>query len=304
MRTTPLVTAIRRHSLEDGPGIRSVVFFKGCPLRCVFCHNPETQEVGPEVAFTGESCIGCGQCLAVCPNGAIDLLSEARIRRDRCRTCASCAQACPSGALKLIGTSYSTGDLLEILLRDAPYYRHSGGGVTFSGGEPTLFSGFLSSLLQDLKIRGVHTCLQTCGYFDFGIFEQQILPYLDLVQFDLKLFDGDMHRKYTGKDNSLILENLARLRDARTVPLVVRVPLVPAVTGTPENLSAIRAFLLKLGIRQLILLPYNPLGIRNAVKLGRQRPGMPENFMTASEEYRLMVSLNAAAQSTSPLRPE
>jgi pyruvate formate lyase activating enzyme len=284
MKREPLIVTIKRHSLEDGPGIRSVVFFKGCPLRCVFCHNPEAQEPGYELSFSAEQCLSCGQCVEACSLGAADLSLPGRVRRDICTVCGKCAEACPTGALRRVGEVYRIDELIEVLLRDSPYYRHSGGGVTLSGGEPTLYPEFLHYLLRDLKRRGVHICLETCGYYDNDVFRRMVLPYLDLIYFDLKLSDPSLHRKYTGKGNTLILENLARLQSDRPTSLQVRVPLIPEVTATPENLSRIRDCLLGLGIQTVILLPYNALGGEGRKKLGRHQILLSDRFMTAAEE--------------------
>ncbi len=286
MTHDPLIVSIKRHSLEDGPGIRSVVFFKGCPMRCVFCHNPETREPGYEIGFSAERCLQCGACAEACPRSAIELSLPGRIRRQACRVCGDCAAACPTGALTLIGTPYRVEELTEVLLRDLKYYRHSGGGVTLSGGEPTLYPEFLCRLLRRLKEWNVHTCLETCGYYDHGAFSRMILPYLDLVYFDLKLAAPGPHRQYTGKSNRRILHNLSLLQAERPALLQVRVPLVPGITATGGNLRGIRDLLLEIGIRNVSFLPYNPLGKAIGERLGRQPFPISESFMTAAEEDR------------------
>jgi pyruvate formate lyase activating enzyme len=207
----PLIVDIKRHSLEDGPGIRSVVFFKGCPLRCDFCQNPETQKRSLEIAFSASKCVLCGHCSDACSTGAIDLASEYRIRRDRCQRCGTCASRCPSSALRAVGTSYSPEALVEILLRDRNFYRHSGGGVTLSGGEATLHLEYLELVLGLLRGEGVHLALQTCGEFEYTAFRDRLLPLLDLIFFDVKLVDPDEHRTHTGRSNRRIIENLRRL---------------------------------------------------------------------------------------------
>ena len=183
----PLIVDVKRGSLEDGPGIRTVVFFKGCALRYVFCHNPEAQESAPELAFVRERCLECGACARACPLGAIDLGSAARVDRVKCDLCGLCVEACPAGALRMIGRFWPADELVELLLRDAAFYRHSKGGVTFSGGECTMFPGYLEVVLQRLKERQVHVVLETSGWFDYDIFAEKILPYVDLVLFDVKL---------------------------------------------------------------------------------------------------------------------
>jgi pyruvate formate lyase activating enzyme len=291
MKTPPLIASIKRHSLEDGPGIRSVVFFKGCPLRCVFCHNPEAQERQHEIAFSKRRCLACGECAGACPQSAVDSSLAARIHRDRCRVCGECARACPSGALRLVGFFCSVEELVEVLLRDLPYYRHSGGGVTLSGGEPTLYPEFVSRLLQELKGRGIHTCLETCGFFEYQTFAELLLPYLDQIYFDLKLIDPKLHAKYTGKDNHRILDNLGRLHAEADTLVEVRTPLIPGITATVENLAAVRSYLLALGIRRLVLLPYNPLGVGTAERLGRPRAELPDRFMSRTEEEQTAAFL-------------
>ena len=156
MNRRPLVVDIKRYCFHDGPGIRSVVFFKGCPLRCIFCHNPEAQEMGPEMAFFVDRCIKCGACVKACQHDALNLAVPGRISRDKCNLCGKCAEVCPTDALRLIGKYYSVESLSDILIRDFDYYRHSGGGVTISGGECTLFPNYLSKLLNNLKNRGIH----------------------------------------------------------------------------------------------------------------------------------------------------
>ena len=284
MNNLPLIVDIKRHSLEDGPGIRSVVFFKGCPLRCLFCQNPEAQDPGAEIAFTASECIHCGRCADACPQGAIDLELSGRIHRQMCIRCGTCVSVCPGKGLRLIGASYPVETLTELLLRDLPFYRHSGGGVTLSGGEPTLYPDYLEALLKQLKARGVHLVLETSGYFDYTAFRQKILPYMDLIYYDIKVADPELHREYIGRTNWRILDNLYLLLQEKGVEVQPRIPLIPGIIATRENLSAIVDLLCEAGAENVSLLPYNPMGLEMAVCLGRPKPPLPEAFMSHDEE--------------------
>jgi pyruvate formate lyase activating enzyme len=284
MNNLPLIVDIKRHSLEDGPGIRSVVFFKGCPLRCVFCQNPETRDPGVEIAFSARECIHCGRCEDTCSQGAIDLEFPGRIHRERCICCGKCVSVCPGRGLRLIGAYYTVESLIELLLRDFPFYRHSGGGVTLSGGECTLYPEYLERLLKPLKARGVHLALETSGYFYYEPFGEKILPYTDLIYYDIKIADPELHREYIGKTNHRILDNLYRLFQEKGVEVHPRIPLIPGVTAIRENLSAIVDLLCGAGAENVSLLPYNPMGIEMAVNLGMPKPPLKEEFMKHDEE--------------------
>lgn len=288
MSGLPLIVDIKRGSHEDGPGIRSVVFFKGCPLRCVFCHNPETQDTEVEIAFRARDCLLCGRCAEVCKSGAIDLGFHGRILRERCTRCGECVSVCSGGALRLIGRRYTVETLTEILLRDESFYRHSGGGVTLSGGECTLSPDYLELLLKGLKKRDIHVVLETSGHFNYDIFKKRILPYLDLVYYDIKLADPDLHKKFLGISNETILANLVLLIKENSVEVHPRVPLIPGVTVTRENISAIVSLLCSTGAEDISLLPYNPLGLDMYASLGRPKPPLPEGFMKPDEEKLIM----------------
>jgi pyruvate formate lyase activating enzyme len=298
----PLIVNIKRHSLEDGPGIRSVVFFKGCPLRCVFCQNPETQSPEVEIAFSERQCIRCGRCKEACPEDAIDLEIARRIKRESCNRCGECVKACPGSGLRTIGSYYPVEVLVEVLLRDIPFYRHSGGGVTLSGGECTLFPDYLESLLKRLKAEGVHIVLQTSGCFDYGPFEKKILPYIDLIYYDIKTVDSWTHRKYIGKPDWRILNNFRSLVRERRDAVYARIPLVPGITATQENLSATVDFLCDVVAKNVTLLPYNPMGMEMTDRLGRLRPHLPERFMSPDEEKEVydMVETRIAHMRLSP----
>ena len=287
MTDLPLIVDIKRHSLEDGPGIRSVVFFKGCPLRCVFCHSPETQFPEAEIAFSPGECIQCGSCVDTCPEGAIDPELPERIRRDRCDRCGKCVEVCPGKGLRLIGSSYSIAALTEILLGDLPFYRHSGGGVTVSGGECTLYPDYLESLLKALKTNCIHIVLETSGHFDYRTFKRKILPYVDLIYYDIKIADPKVHRRFLGKTNRIIIDNLYSLLLDRDVEVHPRVPLIPGITATMENLSAIVDLVCDAGAEDISLLPYNPMGFTMAENLGRPIPCLPKTFMKPCEEQRI-----------------
>jgi pyruvate formate lyase activating enzyme len=260
---------IKRHSLEDGPGIRSVVFFKGCPLRCVFCQNPETQEFAAEISFRSRRCIDCKSCMDSCPRG---LPRPRLVGSTACGKCGACVRACPSGALALIGQRLSVGEILNVVLRDEPYYRHSGGGVTLSGGECTAFPEFAGELLAGLVSRGISAAIETCGEFFYPQFAQWILPHVDPILFDVKLADDEAHVRFTGRSNQRIWANLARLLALVPERVQPRIPLIPGVTATRENLAALAVRLAELGARSLTLLPYNPLGVTMAESLGRPAP--------------------------------
>jgi len=283
----PLIVDIKRNSLEDGPGIRSVVFFKGCPLRCVFCHSPETQDPEAEIAFSARECIQCGQCVEICPERAIDLELPGRIHRVKCVRCGECAKVCPGKGLRLIGSCYSVEELTEVLLRDLPFYRHSGGGVTISGGECTLYPDYLESLLKRLKTNGIHIVLETSGHFDYRTFRKKILPHTDFIYYDIKIADPAVHRKYLGKTNRIIIENLYSLLTERDVEVHPRIPLIPGITATRENLSAIVDLVCDAGAENVSLLPYNPMGSEMAESLGKPIPPLPKTFMKPFEEQKI-----------------
>jgi pyruvate formate lyase activating enzyme len=285
----PLVIDIKRHSLEDGPGIRSVVFFKGCPLHCIFCQNPESRDPGREIAFYPGKCIECGECKKECNHGAIDVNFTGRIQREKCVRCGNCGQVCPAGALRVVGTYYPSGALAEVLLRDAAFYRHSGGGVTFSGGESTLYPEYLEAVCQQLKARNIHIVLETSGYFEYDLFKYKILPYMDIIYFDIKFIDPEIHSAYTGMTNEKILDNFQRLLTEKNTIVHPRIPLVPGITATGENLSAIVDFLYHSGVNSVSLLPYNPLGMEMATHLGNIRPCLPEKFMKPDEEREIIA---------------
>jgi len=285
----PLIFDIKRHGLDDGPGIRTAVFFKGCPLNCLWCHNPESIDPGPEIAFYPSECIHCGDCAKTCPAGAIRMESAKRIDREKCDQCGKCAEVCPGRGLRRVGRFYEIDELVEIVLRDRAFYESSGGGVTLSGGEPTLFMDYASRLLQALKANGIHTAIETCGFFDCDGFKAKVMPWLDLILFDLKLMDSDLHLKYTGKHNRIILENLQRLVSERPDRVLPRIPLIPGITAEPENLRQLASFLRSIGAGRCWLLPYNALGFSKRGPLGKPPVDLP-SCMLAEDEIQQIRS--------------
>ncbi len=241
---TGLILNIQRLSTEDGPGIRTTVFFKGCPLRCTWCHNPESISPRMQTQWFEGRCLDCRSCIKACPNGCLAMTSEGlQINRNRCQACGKCADVCPSGALESIGKRMQVEELLAELLKDRAYYDKSGGGVTLSGGEPTFQLEFVASLLHGLKEQGISTAIDTCGLTSTQTLAH-LLPFTDLVLFDLKLFDPNLHFEFTGSYNKKILENLSfihRYRETQPRPLEiwVRTPLIPGATDSAENLKAI-----------------------------------------------------------------
>ncbi len=253
-----MILEIKGNSLDDGPGIRSVVFFKGCPLNCSWCHNPESKSRRVELSFESALCVGCSSCIAVCPAAALDRANQGFVDRTRCRLCFACVEECPSGALSRVGQSLSVEEVAAKILRDKPYFDNSGGGVTLSGGEPTMEMEFCERLLKTLKSEGVHVLLESCGHFNYDLFAAKLLPHVDQIYMDIKIFDAAAHKQHCGQDNALILENFSKLVRAG-VDILPRTPLVPGITDTEQNLNAIADFLLGLGVKSCGLLSYNPL---------------------------------------------
>jgi pyruvate formate lyase activating enzyme len=240
--------AIQRMSTEDGPGIRTTVFLKGCPLRCNWCQNPEGLSPSPEVWWTGSRCIGCRTCLSVCGHAALSLDGGGiSIRKEVCQGCGECAEACPSTALETLGRRWSAEDLIRETITDQAYFERSGGGVTASGGEPTMQAGFAAAFLDGCRERGIHTALDTCGQCSQEALDR-ILPHVDLLLFDLKEMDAERHGSLTGVSNRRILENLRhvglRMRAGQAPrELWIRTPIIPGATARKENLSSIGRYL-------------------------------------------------------------
>jgi pyruvate formate lyase activating enzyme len=256
---------IQRFSVHDGPGIRTTVFLKGCPARCLWCHNPESQAFGPEVVRVETRCASCGTCETVCPNGSPPPGSG------WCTACGACVEACPTGAREMAGRETTAGEVMDDVLRDRVFFQGSGGGVTFSGGEPLAQPGFLRALLGLARGQGLHTVVDTCG---FAPREEllRLVTLVDLFLFDVKLLDDARHRELTGLPTSPIVDNLRALVEAH--PSVwIRVPIIPGHTDDEADVDAIAELVGGLaGVRQVSLLPYHASGSAKARRLGRSAP--------------------------------
>lgn len=254
-----IITNIQRFSIHDGPGIRTTVFFKGCNLRCFWCHNPETLRPQPELQVYTERCIGCGECIRRCPHGAQTLVDGQRqYRRESCRACGRCAETCYAGALVMSGEYKEADEVVAEVLRDRPFYKQSGGGVTLSGGEPLLQRDFAYAVLERCRAENVHTAIETAANMPWEHLAS-ILPVTDLVMMDIKLMDPARHRECTGVTNERILANALRLGE-QPQPLIVRTPVVPSVNDTPEEIEAIASFVAKLpNLLYYELLPFHPM---------------------------------------------
>ncbi|NTW07153.1 MAG: glycyl-radical enzyme activating protein [Syntrophaceae bacterium] len=285
----PLISDIHRFALDDGPGIRTTVFLKGCPLACPWCHNPEAVSPEAEIAYHAEKCIHCGDCALACKTGAISMETLERIDRTKCNSCGKCADICPTLALKIIGVYYPPHQLVEELLRDRVFYETSGGGVTFSGGEPTRHMDYLSAVMKLLKQNGISIAIQTAGFFDLDEFTDKLLPYLDLIFYDIKFIDAGKHKKWTGVDNKIILANFLELTKKNKDLIIPRVPLIPGITATKDNLIRIADFIRAAGYDRYQLLDYNSAGQAKRSYLGKAVPDAVKSLRweeKAHEQYR------------------
>ena len=276
------VFEIQHFSLQDGPGIRTTVFLKGCPLRCLWCHNPESQDPHPELSFRPECCIGCGWCFQVCPHGGRSPEHPGELRRDRCRRCGRCTERCYAGALELVGKTMTADEVLQEVLADREFYRHSGGGLTISGGEPLTQFPFVLELARAAKQQGIAVALDTSGYAPYEQLEA-LLPWVELFLYDCKATGAERHRELTGVDNVRILDNLARL-DAAGARIWLRCPLVPGLNDQPEHLAAIADLANRRPrIERITLHPYHALGRDKEQRMGYHRPEVKAADFTPEE---------------------
>lgn len=270
-----MIFNIQQYSLHDGPGIRTIVFMKGCPLRCRWCCNPESQKTKPEISYDANKCLGkkiCNECEKICDAGAIEFsdLHKAVIRRDKCSSCMKCVHECPAKAYKAEGHQYSIREVLDIVEKDSIFYRHGNGGLTVSGGEPLMQGEFLIQLLRQAKKRRLTTAIETCGYADYPVLKQAA-EYLDAILFDIKSLDEQQHIAYTGKTNRKILQNFDNLcRDFPDLPKYARTPVIPGFNDSPDDLLAIKNYLANKPETFYEQLPYHRFGAAKYNALGRR----------------------------------
>ncbi len=269
---TPLVFNIQRYSVHDGDGIRTTIFFKGCPLSCRWCHNPESQRYQQELMVYTTRCVGCGACVPRCPQGAIQMVDGVCITdRTLCTACGACTDYCLKNARELVGKTYTVDELVREALKDMAFFEESGGGVTLSGGEAMCQDlEYLTALCKKLHGRGIHICIDTCGYVNYSAFEA-ILPYVDCFLYDIKAMDSQLHRHYIGCDNQLILENLIKLSQAKA-DINLRIPLILGVNAQDEFIDDLIAFLHQNKIHpfRMNLLPYHNISMGKYQNLDRQ----------------------------------
>lgn len=273
---------IQRCSIHDGPGIRTTVFIKGCPLRCDWCHNPESLDGAPEVAINGATCSACGACIEACPESGGERPARGPDWDDgTCQRCGACAEACPGGARELIGEARAVADLVAEVERDRPFFDASGGGVTFSGGEPLCYPTFLAACLEACREKGLHTAVDTSGFASKKV-AGDIARLADVLLYDLKHMDAAAHKEHTGVDNERILDNLRTL-SGEGAEIWIRFPLIPGFNDGGDNLETMAEFIGSLPNRHpLFVLPYHPAGIDKHRRLGRTPPDV--DYRTPSDE--------------------
>ena len=268
-----IVFNIQKYSIHDGPGIRTVVFLKGCPLRCEWCSNPESNQIDIEMMYNSIICISCKQCISVCTKNALRFDEESNfinINRVVCDKCGECAENCPSGALSLAGRYMSVEEVLQEVKKDILFYRKSGGGITLSGGEPGAQPDFSEAILKSVYSIGIHTAIETCGYYSEKILKK-LARWTDLFLYDIKHVDDEKHIYGTGVSNQLILDNFKKLIKSEA-SVIVRIPIIPKFNATQVDMECIGRFLLKIGgFKEIHLLPYHRLGDSKAINLGKAK---------------------------------
>lgn len=277
---------VQSYSIHDGPGIRTTVFVKGCPLHCLWCHNPESQNRCPELMWFEEKCAGCGRCATVCEAQAIQMKGKRPLTdRIKCIACGNCEKSCPTEARRVVGEEKTVEDIMKIIQRDAMFYPLSNGGVTVSGGEPLYMPSFTGELLKTCKERGYHTAVETSGYASYQTVES-VMQYTDLVFYDLKALDRILHRRLTGVDNERILKNAEFIKHVLGKEMVVRIPLVEECNATVENIRQTGSFIAgRLGKDVKVqLLLYHNLGTDKERQLGRE--GITEYTRPSEEKLK------------------
>ncbi|MCQ5130074.1 glycyl-radical enzyme activating protein [Butyricicoccus faecihominis] len=288
--TTALVSNIQKCCVHDGPGLRTVVFLMGCPLRCKWCQNPENLATKPIVLFDTEKCARCGRCLPYCPHGCCTLTADGlRFDREACTGCGVCAEHCYIDAKTLCGRRMSVDETYQAVMRDQVFYRDSGGGVTLSGGEPTLHEAFATELFRRLQEAGIHTALETCGFCSSRAM-LRIARHTDLFLYDFKALSDEVHRKWTGQSNEQIKENLSLLHEMGK-QIIIRVPLIPGVNDGDEFERMLQYLLRMQGLRKLHLLPFHQVGASKYVlsDVGYDMAGVPECSVDYAQEHAVLA---------------
>lgn len=260
---------IQKFSLHDGPGIRTIVFFKGCSMSCLWCSNPESQDIKPQVMFNKNLCTKCGRCKSECKSEAIDMNSEYRIDKSKCTECTKCVDNCLSGALVTEGRNYSVEDVIKELKKDSVQYRRSNGGITLSGGEVLLQPDFAVELLKECKSYGWHTAIETAMYVNSESVKK-VIPYIDLAMIDIKSMNDEIHKKFTGVSNEIILQNI-KLSDELAKEIIIRIPVIEGFNADLQSIGAIAQFSKSLtNLKRIDLLPYHNYGENKYQAIGRE----------------------------------
>jgi pyruvate formate lyase activating enzyme len=288
---------VQRFSTHDGPGIRTTVFFKGCPLKCLWCANPESQDPKPQLMTRDVKCVGCGECAEACPENAITISKDKgrQIDWEHCTNCFQCVDTCIYGALTKMGEEQSVESIVEIVEKDKVFYKNSGGGVTLSGGEALVQHGFLARLLPVLRDKGFHITLDTTGYASYEALEK-LIPFLDLIMFDIKHLDTVRHKELAGVDNDLILENITKI--APKLKTWFRIPLISDINDSKEHMTKVAKLAANLDVEKISLLPFHEGGIAKWAQTGKTAPDF--NGQEPSEEYmnNLLEIISSQGMST------
>lgn len=301
MSLTATISNVSRGSLHDGPGVRTVIYFKGCALRCKWCHNPETFITAPEIVYAPVKCICCGNCISVCPSCHTVVNDKMRFSRENCQKCGKCVDVCPTGALSLCGEETMVEELFQTVVKDQHYYAASGGGVTLSGGECLLQADFCAALLKKCKQQQIHTAIESALFVDYSSIEK-VLPYVDFFYVDLKIADPSKHQKYTGQSNALILENIQKLSQTQ-IPITIRIPVIPGVNDNAEDMQSLGKIIASFsgGVQGVELLKYNPLASSKYSSIGKDYCNFGMEPQSDQEMSGLQKILQKAIQEKIPV---